>query len=132
MTPKKILLIVLVIALVGSGVLLGLWGWKTRRGPTVSPPGTSTSRETPEQRALDSAMQNIARVDEDFDGLSNDEEARVGTDPKLADTDSDGLIDTYEVQKFKTNPRQADTDGDGLTDGQEVRQSLNPLIKDKR
>ena len=37
------------------------------------------------------------------------------SDPKLKDTDSDGLSDTEENTKL-TNPNQADTDGDGVAD----------------
>lgn len=44
----------------------------------------------------------------------------VDSDPMVADTDFDGLLDEEERQ-LGTDPREADTDGDGLTDFQEVR-----------
>ena len=44
----------------------------------------------------------------------------VTSDPDVADTDGDGLLDGVE-KTLGTNPREADTDDDGLTDFQEVR-----------
>ena len=58
--------------------------------------------------------------DSDGDGLSDGEEARLGTNPLLADTDGDGLSDYMEVKVFGTDPKNADTDGDGLTDALEL------------
>jgi hypothetical protein len=52
--------------------------------------------------------------DTDGDGLSDDEEAKLGTDPTKADTDGDGLSDSSEVGPVKTSP--ADSDGDGKID----------------
>jgi len=69
--------------------------------------------------------------DSDGDGLTDDEEAKLGTDPFLKDTDGDGLTDGDEVKIYKTNPLNADTDFDGLTDGQEVlTYKTNPLDRD--
>lgn len=59
-------------------------------------------------------------VDSDGDGLLDDEERQLGTDPNKADTDGDGLTDYQEVRLYHTNPLNPDTDGDGLTDGEEV------------
>lgn len=55
--------------------------------------------------------------DPDGDGLTNDEEAELGTDPQLADTDGDGLTDLQE--RGYTDPLNPDTDGDGYSDGDE-------------
>jgi outer membrane protein OmpA-like peptidoglycan-associated protein len=59
--------------------------------------------------------------DSDQDGLSDDTEEELGTDPSNPDTDGDGLSDGQEVNIYKTIPLIADTDGDGLTDGDEAR-----------
>ncbi len=59
-------------------------------------------------------------ADPDRDGLTNAEEKQLGTNPRVADTDGDGLSDGDEVFKYKTNPLKADSDGDGLSDGDEV------------
>lgn len=59
-------------------------------------------------------------VDTDGDGLTDAEEAELGTDPNSADTDGDGLTDGQEVNEYDTDPLNPDTDGDGLEDGPEV------------
>lgn len=59
--------------------------------------------------------------DKDGDGLRNEEEKRFGTDPKVADTDGDGLDDFAEIYTYQTNPVSADTDQDLVTDAEEVR-----------
>lgn len=69
--------------------------------------------------------------DSDKDGLSDAEEAKLGTDPMNPDSDGDGLMDGEEVRKYKTDPMKADTDGDGLNDGNEVRMlKTDPTNKD--
>ena len=62
--------------------------------------------------------------DRDADGLSNDYEADLGTDPDLWDTDGDGLSDQFELDNQEAlgcDPLRFDTDGDGLSDGLEYR-----------
>lgn len=74
--------------------------------------------------------------DNDNDGLTNDEELSLGTNPNDSDTDNDGLLDGEEVDGClyqsgtttcsdvtfnNTNPNNANTDGDGLLDGEEVK-----------
>jgi outer membrane protein OmpA-like peptidoglycan-associated protein len=61
-------------------------------------------------------------ADRDNDGLSNKIEKEIGTNPKKADTDGDGLNDGAEVNQHKTDPLKADTDGDGLNDAAEINQ----------
>lgn len=71
-------------------------------------------------------------ADIDGDGLTNAQEAALGTDPTKPDTDSDGLTDGAEANTYGTNPVLADTDGDGLTDGQEVNSyGTNPNSSNK-
>jgi MYXO-CTERM domain-containing protein len=55
--------------------------------------------------------------DPDGDGLTTAEENELRTNPRIADTDRDGLDDGLEVRTAGTEPRLADTDGDGLSDG---------------
>ncbi len=62
-----------------------------------------------------------ANDDPDADGLTNDQEKFLGTDPLLADTDGDGLPDGEEVNISKTDPKNRDSDNDGLSDSEEVR-----------
>jgi hypothetical protein len=72
--------------------------------------------------------------DADGDGLSDEQEAALGTDPDNPDTDGDGLTDFEEVGAdgtynvgVDTDPLNADTDGDGYTDGEEVAGGADPL-----
>lgn len=70
--------------------------------------------------------------DKDGDGLSNAQEATLGTDPMKADTDGDGLTDAAEVNTYGTNPLLTDTDSDGLTDGAEVNTyGTSPTVSNK-
>jgi|GEM_PF-1759490 len=67
-----------------------------------------------------------AAADPDKDGLSNSQEAVLGTDPDKNDTDGDGIDDGDEtgndgaLDAGDTNPLDADSDDDGLTDGNEI------------
>jgi outer membrane protein OmpA-like peptidoglycan-associated protein len=67
--------------------------------------------------------------DSDGDGLTDEEEIRIGTDPFNPDTDGDGLLDGEEVYTYKTDPLNPDTDYDLLTDGAEVHQHKTDPLK---
>ncbi|NER17328.1 gliding motility-associated C-terminal domain-containing protein [Spongiivirga citrea] len=56
--------------------------------------------------------------DQDNDGLTNAEEAIVGTDPLRADSDGDGIYDGDEIING-TNPTDSDSDADGLDNEEE-------------
>lgn len=71
------------------------------------------------------------KVDLDNDGLSNETEIRLKTNPKDPDTDHDGLSDGNEVNICHTDPLKPDTDGDGIKDGDEVKAGTDPLQKGK-
>ncbi|MBQ6268567.1 MAG: OmpA family protein [Bacteroidetes bacterium] len=74
-------------------------------------------------------VKNFAK-DTDGDGLSDEEELRLGTDPTNPDTDGDGLNDYAEVYKYKTDPLNPDTDNGGIRDGIEVNYETDPLDPD--
>jgi len=67
-----------------------------------------------------------AAADPDNDGLSNAQEAVLGTNPSDPDSDNDGIDDGAEVgndgivDPTDTDPLDADSDGDGLGDGAEI------------
>lgn len=67
-----------------------------------------------------------APLDSDSDGLTDEEERDLGTDPQSPDTDSDGLSDREEVYIYDTDPKNPDTDGDSFLDGEEVRSGYDP------
>lgn len=64
--------------------------------------------------------------DTDGDGLTDSEEAALGTDPNDPDTDNDGLTDYEEVKIYGTDPLNADTDGGGISDGTEIENGTDP------
>jgi lectin-like protein len=66
-------------------------------------------------------------ADSDADGLTDDVENNICTDPNDADTDDDGIMDGNEdlngdgiLDADETDPCLADTDGDGIMDGTET------------
>ena len=71
-----------------------------------------------------------SKSDSDNDGLSDNEEKALGTDPIKGDTDNDGLSDFAEINLSvfagvrtispKYNPRDADLDDDKRSDGDEI------------
>ncbi|HOU41686.1 MAG TPA: protein kinase [Promineifilum sp.] len=100
--------------------------------------------------ATAAALTAVVEGDQDADGLSNDQEAALSTDPGDSDSDDDGLsdgdevlivrsdpnnrdsdgdllLDGDEVNVYATNPSQSDSDGDGDSDGLEVAQGSDPL-----
>ncbi len=67
-----------------------------------------------------------SQVDSDLDGLTDEEEKVLGTDPQKTDSDNDELSDREEVKIYQTNPLNNDTDGDGFMDGVEVKNGYDP------
>lgn len=65
------------------------------------------------------SMEAAYATDSDGDGLTDDLESTLGTDPDQADSDGDQLDDFEEVCIYGTDPLQPDTDGDGQTDDQD-------------
>ncbi|MDI3283426.1 MopE-related protein [Polyangium sp. 15x6] len=71
--------------------------------------------------------QQLSNLDNDGDGLTNQLEFFLGSNPNDADTDDDGVLDGDEANPSddtdgdgKINVRDSDSDGDGLFDGTEV------------
>ncbi len=90
----------------------------TQPPPAVTPPQPEAPVVPPDQAT--------APLDTDGDGLTDAEEAQLGTNPQMVDTDNDGLTDREEVMIYKTNPLNPDTDGDSYLDGMEVKGGYNP------
>lgn len=90
--------------------------------------------------ACDPNPMALSTNDCDMDGLSNEEEAEIATDPANPDSDGDGINDGDEVDGF-TDPLDAcdpnpmalstnDCDEDGLTNAQEAAVGTNPTDPD--
>gem|GEM_PF-1451704 len=86
---------------------------------------------------------NVCDLDDDNDQLSDKEEAVKGSDPLLADTDTDAVGDALDNCPAVANSDQLNTDGDnlgnacdgdddndGLSDTQEASLGTNPLVMD--
>ena len=73
---------------------------------------------------------NFTAVDTDKDGITDDVELTIGTDPFNKDSDADGLSDGEEVNQYLTNPLATDSDLDGIDDGYEIGHASNPLVDD--
>lgn len=80
--------------------------------------------------ASDTLIVHNPASDRDGDGITDEIETTLGTNPDARDTDDDGLNDTEEYFWLHTDPLLLDTDGDGLYDGFELMYELNPLASD--
>lgn len=129
---KKVAIAVVVVLLLGG--VAGAYWWFSRAPlpepevpqiPVVTPnepvapsPDDATTLPPPEQAA--------GPADSDSDGLTDEEEASLGTNSQNIDSDNDGLFDRDEVRVYKTDPLNPDSDGDTFSDGTEVLNGYNP------
>lgn len=141
----------LVIVLVGLAVVLGsIVALIIFFQPSGEEPGPSKQPAPPPVVAASPLP--VGPVDADQDGLTDDVERTLGTNPEAADSDGDTYTDAQELAagydpkgpgkldtdadalpdpeeaKLGTDPRNADTDGDGYFDGREVQNCYDPRI----
>jgi len=129
------------VLVVAIGGYLGLKFFASDQAAPVSPPvqteteKTSLETVTPEPPAETTAPEPSQpaetavvpeRLDSDQDGLTDEEEAALGTNANNIDSDQDGLTDREEVKVYQTDPLNSDTDGDGYKDGEEIASGYNP------
>jgi MYXO-CTERM domain-containing protein len=81
---------------------------------------------------------DVSAVDSDGDGLSDDLEARLGSDPNDKDSDDDGVLDGDEANPSddadgdgQLNIMDPDADGDGVFDGTELGLDCNNAATDQ-
>ncbi|RKI74055.1 cell envelope biogenesis protein OmpA, partial [Corallococcus sp. AB049A] len=87
---------------------------------TYTVTAVSTNGTTNSTTATSTFIINLGNpVDTDKDGLTDDEELALGTDPNNPDTDGDGIPDGIEVKVGGTDPLDDDSDDDGILDGNE-------------
>lgn len=73
--------------------------------------------------------------DQDLDGLTDCDEALLGTEDTLVDSDGDGMSDRLEMvaaTDYLNRDTETDTDGDGVSNGEEIRQHSDPRSTDAR
>jgi hypothetical protein len=100
----------------------------TQVGPRRTPIPTATTvppRREPTPTSTQMAMEEptivptAVSLDSDADGLTDLDEAALGTNPLSNDSDGDGVFDGYEVS-LGLNPLSSDSDGDGMSDYDEL------------
>ncbi len=90
-------IVIVVIAVVVLGVIIGGGAWlyytAILNQPTTSPITNTTNIPT-----VNTPTVNTATLDTDNDGLTDDAERRLGTNPRNDDTDADSYLDGEEVE----------------------------------
>ncbi len=105
-----------VLILGGLGFLGYRLLFKDLEKPAVTPPEISLP---PEEKSTQ---------DSDKDGLTDEQEQGLKTNPKKADSDGDGLADGDEKNVYGSDPLLEDTDSDGFDDGREVARGYSPIV----
>jgi len=129
---KYIIIIVVVVVLVGVVFLIFRKKINLPQKNTTTPTEQAAvkldeaKKDVEIMKSLDVSLDKARQTDKDLDGLSDEEEKKLGTNPNNSDTDGDGLMDSDEVKFYHTDPLKADTDGDGYKDGYEVERGYSP------
>ncbi len=109
-------------------VVVGGVLWLVQRTPEQgnNENATTTARETVNTAPPFDTRFGAPPADADQDGLTNDEETALGTNPTDPDTDRDNLTDYDEGRLYRSDPLKSDSDGDGNPDGAEVQKGFSP------
>src|SRR3989344_3273338 len=127
---SKIIIAIGVVIILGGGgfaaytyrsILFGL-----NQPLTPVPPENTNNVLTPEQPDQPVTPPPPLVLDADGDGLTDEQEASLGTDAQNPDTDGDGLFDGEEINAYHINLLNLDSDSDGYRDGDEVKSGYNP------
>lgn len=154
-TKSIILLVAIGAIIIGTAAVAFWWFTKNKNNninnsPAVNlfdnlnntnnnePPINNTTDNTngnlqnnnPANQPINNGLPTTTNNDGDSDGLTDEEEASLGTSPDAVDTDNDSLSDREEVKVYKTDPLKSDTDSDGLSDGDEIKNKKDPLKAD--
>jgi len=135
LVPVWVAPVVLVACLLFACVAAFLWTTQGDRGAAATQTaqaGIDLGPSATQTAAFNqTAAAAIGQQDDDGDGLTNQQEAELGTNPQNPDTDNDELSDGDEVNRHGTNPLNPDTDTDELTDGDEgLRRGTDPKNPD--
>jgi len=107
---------------------------------SLTPNGTRQSNSsnlsslTANKVALPKCGEGTPSVDTDQDGLTDQQEACLGTNARFVDSDNDGATDAAEVRGFtcgnkswNTDPLNPDSNGDGVADGAQYPDTIVDL-----
>ena len=135
----KILIIIIAVVVVVAAAGIAYWalsGEKEDVVDVIMPEDVSIDiveddiepepEEEDDDEVITPTPEPATTVDTDRDGLSDLQEAEIGTNIRVADTDADGLSDYEEVTTWQTDPLDPDTDGDSFVDGSEVDAGYDP------
>lgn len=86
-----------IIGLVTISALVLFGAACSKQAPTQQPPSQQNNTNTP-VNVNANTNQPLASIDTAGDGLTDEQERALGTDPTKADTDSDGYSDSVEVK----------------------------------
>lgn len=141
---KPIVGLVVAILIIGAGGAIS-YVFLSAKAPVVpaaqpsangnantTPSAPSAAPTTPVAQAPTSPVPTptaAPELDSDGDGLSDAQEAEIGTNPQSADSDNDGLSDGEEIFIYHTNPLKSNTNGDGYPDGTAVLNLYDPAGK---
>ncbi len=103
---------IVVVAVIGPSITIG-----TQASTSTSTSAAATTTAPP---MVTTTVTAAVSPDTDDDGLTDAEEADLGTNPNDEDSDDDGLNDGREHFDIGTDPADPDTDDDGRTDGGEM------------
>lgn len=108
---------------------------ETPQPPDTQNPGSNNNNNDNDQEPnqANDTSNNTNNNDTDGDGLTDEQEISIQTNPELIDTDGDGMPDKWEYENG-TNPLKndadADPDNDFLTNLGEYHYGTNPLRGD--
>ncbi|MDD5626727.1 MAG: hypothetical protein PHW01_01780 [Patescibacteria group bacterium] len=96
------------------------------KGNSISTVQAAALTETAQEEGGAIVPQIAAKTDSRVFNTSGNNNVTANSLPLSIDSDQDGLSDEIE-EKLATNPFQKDTDGDGYPDGVEVKNGYDPL-----
>lgn len=133
--------IIVALVIIAFAVLVGFIGWKLYSRYVKQPTQNTVEKNIENSRGAEKAQpvggeegsqESVPapspqkEIDRDGDGLTDEAEARLKTNPLDVDSDNDGLFDNEEVVIYKSDPLNKDSDGDTYLDGEEVTNGYDP------
>jgi len=106
-----------------------VWGWGDDGQGQLGEGTVGGTHSSPILTLFNAADTTWYLADSDSDGLTNDVELAIGTDPVNADTNGDGITDGAEHAAGK-DAANLDMDGDGLANAAELQAGSDPFVAD--